>query len=373
MTASPPPSPPRGRLALAAVAAVAVVAVAVGVLVVRKRTAEARQADERRRVAAEGTPVRAATVEPGSPTRNVSVTGEARAFVQTTLYAKLSGYVTAMRVDKGDRVKEGQILARIESPDADQQVASAEADLALKKIAAQRAQALAPSHVISDQELDQAETALRVSEAALERARVNQSYAVIRAPFSGRITARYVDEGALVAAATGSTSSVQPLLDLADMDRIRIYAYLPQDDAMAVREGDEADLALGRGEKVAARVTRVSRSLDPRTRTMLVEIDLPNDPPRVYPGQFVPVSIRVRRTPHPSVPPSAVVFRGDAPRVAIIEGGRVRFVPVELGDDDGTRIEIRKGLRVGEQVALDAGGLADGSAVQVPRQAAPGK
>ncbi len=366
------PSPPRRGLAFAFLGAAVVVAIAVGLLVVRKRSSEARQADERRRVAAEGTPVRAAVVEPGSPTRTVSVTGEARAYRQATLYAKLSGYVTAMRVDKGDRVKEGEVLARIESPDADQQVASAEADLALKKVAAQRAQALAPSHVISDQELDQAETALRVSEAALQRARVNQSYAVIRAPFSGRITARYVDEGALVAAATGSTSSVQPLLDLADMDRIRVFAYLPQDDAMAVREGDDAELTLGRGEKVAAHVSRVSRSLDARTRTMLVEIDLPNDPPRVYPGQFVPASIRVRRTAHPSVPPSAVVFRGDAPKVALVENGHVRFVPVELGEHDGTRVEIRKGVQVGEQVALDAGGLADGAAVQVPRQAAAG-
>ncbi len=371
MTSSP--SPARRGLAVAFLGAVVVNALAVGLLVVRKRSSEARPAAARRRVAAEGTPVRAATVEAGGPTRTVSVTGEARAFRQTTLYAKLSGYVTAMRVDRGDRVKEGEVLARVESPDADQQVASAEADLALKKIAAQRAQALAPSHVISDQELDQAETALRVSEAALERARVNQSYALIRAPFSGRITARYVDEGALVAAATGSTSSVQPLLDLADMDRIRIFAYLPQDDAMAVREGDDAELTLRRGEKVTAHVTRVSRSLDARTRTMLVEIDLPNDPPRLYPGQFVQVSIQVRRTPHPSVPPSAVVFRGDAPRVALIENGHVRFVPVELGEHDGTRVEIRKGVQVGQQVALDAGGLSDGAAVQVSRQAAAGK
>jgi len=352
-----------------AAGAILLAGVGLGILLVRKNVAEAKEVHERVAAAEAGTRIRAASVEMESPTRTVSLTGEARAFRQATLYAKVSGYVTGMRVDKGDEVREGQVLAVLESPDAAEQVASAEADLALKQQAAQRARALAPSHVVSDQEVEQAETALRVAEAALARAKVTQSYATIRAPFSGRVTARYVDEGALVAAATGSTSSVQPLLELADMDRVRIDAYLPQDDALAVREGDDAALLLDRGEEIQAKVTRISRSLDPRTRTMLAEILVPNDPPRMYPGQFVQVRLEVARPVRPSVPPAALVFHGDSPAVAVIDGKRVHFVPVVTGEHDGTRVEIVRGLNGGERVALDAGGLSDGAAVQVAENA----
>ena len=348
-----------------AVVAILLTGIGLGILFVRKHGAEAKEMHERLAAAEAGTRIRAATVELESPRRAVSLTGEVRAFRQATLYAKVSGYVTEMRVDKGDRAREGQVLAVLESPDAAEQVASAEADLALKQQAAQRARTLAPSHVVSDQEVEQAETALKVAEAALARAKVTRSYATIRAPFSGRITARYVDEGALVAAATGSTSSVQPLLELADMDRVRVYAYLPQDDALAVREGDDAALLLDRGEEMQAKVTRVSRSLDPRTRTMLAEILVPNDPPRMYPGQFVQVRLEVARQVRPAVPPLALVFRGDSPLVAVIDGNRVHFVPVVTGEHDGTSVEIVRGLKGGERVALDAGGLSDGAAVQV--------
>ncbi len=354
----------------AAVVAIAVAAAGLGLLYARKHGAEARELRERVNAAEAGTPIRAATVEMARPTRAVSLTGEVRAFRQATLYAKVSGYVTRMRVDKGDRVREGQVLAVLESPDAAEQVASAEAALALRQQEARRARTLAPSHVVSDQEVEQAETALRVAETGLARARVTQSYATIRAPFSGRVTARYVDEGALVAAATGSTSSVQPLLEVADMDQVRVSAYLPQEDALAAREGDDAVLRLDRGEEIQARVSRISRSLDPRTRTMLAEIVVPNDPPRMYPGQFVQVRLEVARPSRPSVPPLALVFRGDSQAVAVIEANRVHFVPVVTGEQDGTRVEIVRGLKGGERVALDPSRLSDGAAVQVAEGAA---
>ncbi len=365
-----PGTAPGRRVVAAAAAAVVAAAVLVGLLVVRKHSAEAREADARRRVADAGAPVRVVTVEMGSATRPVFVTGEVRAFRQVTLYAKLSGYVTRMHVDKGDRVREGQVLAVLESPEAKEQLASAEADLVLKQRDANRARALAPSHVISDQEVDQATSALEVAQASVGRAKANLDYATLRAPFSGRITARYVDEGALVAAATGSTSSVQPLLDLAEMDVVRVLAYLPQDDALAAKEGDAAVLQVGGGEELHARVTRISRSLDPRTRTMLVEIDVRNEPPRIYPGQFVPLRVLVGRPARPAVPPAALVFRGDATFVARVDDRRIRLVPVKVGEHDGPLVQVVAGLRGGETVALDAGGLADGAAVQ-PRQAAP--
>jgi RND family efflux transporter MFP subunit len=359
-----PTTPDGRRLAVLSVASVLVAALAVLGLVARRGGAEAREADLRQKLAAEGVPVRTATVEMGSPTRPVAATGEVHAFRQATLYAKVSGYVTSMRVDKGDRVRQGEVLALLEAPAVEQQVASARADLILKEQEARRVEALEPSHVVSEQDVEQAVSARRVAEAALERARALLSYATLRAPFTGRVTARYVDEGALVAAATGSTSSVQPILDVAEMDRVRVFAYLPQDDALEVREGDEAELSLPHGEVLRAPVARLARSLDPRTRTMLVEIDVPNDPPAVYPGQFVPVRILVHRPPHPAIPTAALVFRGDSPQVALVEGHRVHFVPVVLGHDDGPRVEVLRGLAGGELLALDASSLSEGAPVQ---------
>jgi membrane fusion protein, multidrug efflux system len=360
-----------GRRVLAAVTvAILVVAAGLGVLLLRKHGREARESQARRAEAAAGAPVRAVTVQMGSPTRTVSLIGEVRALRQSTLYAKLSGYVTSMKVDKGDKVRDGQVLAVVESPDAAEQVASAEADVALRQQVARRAETLAPSGVVSDQDVEQAETALKVAEAGLAQARVKLSYASLRAPFTGRITARYVDEGTLVAAATGSTTSVQPLLEIANMDRVRVQVYLPQDDALRVRTGDDAVLVLDRGGEIPAQVTRMTRSLDPRTRTMLVEMEVPNDPPRMYPGEFVQVQLRIARPARPVVPSAALTSRGGTSAVAVVEGGRVRFVPVVTGEHDGANVEIVQGLVGGERVALDAGGLSDGAPVQ-PVEASP--
>ncbi len=355
-------------------ASTAAIALAIGgvlALFAVRHTAEARERDVRRAAADAGPVVRTTTAEVARRSRIVTLTGEVRAWRQATLYAKLAGYVRRILVDKGDRVREGQLLATIESPDADQQVAAAEADLLLREQEARRARELAPRSIVSQQELDQAETALRVARTALARARAMQSYAALRAPFDGYVTARFVDAGALLPAATGSTSSAQPVVEIADMDRLRVTAYPGQDEALAVREGDVATISSGDRAPVEAKVVRLSRSLDPRTRTMLVEMVVENVPARMYPGQFVRIDLRIPRPPRPVVPAQALVFRGEAVSVAVVEANRVRVVPIVPGDHDGREVEVLRGLRGGEQVALDASGLADGAPVQpVARPAA---
>jgi RND family efflux transporter MFP subunit len=345
-------------------AAVVVAAVGVVALFAKKETAEAREGRTRASQVEKGPLVRTALVEVAPGSKVLTLTGEVRAYDQATLYGKVSGYVKRMAVDKGERVRKGQVLAALESPDADEQVFAAQADLILKQQQERRTRALAPTHTVSEQDLDQAESALKLAESALARAKVLQSYATLRAPFDGVVTARFVDPGALVAAATGSTTSVQPVLELAAMDRLRVWIYLPQDDALAVREGDEALLAPREGSPIHATVTRVTHSLDPRTRTMLAEIVVPNVPARMVPGQFVTVQLHVPRPPRPLVLADALVIRGKSASVALVEKDRVRLVPVVMGDSDGKKVEVLEGLQGGERVALNAGALPDGSPVQ---------
>jgi RND family efflux transporter MFP subunit len=363
------PAPGRSRATRALLScALAVAAAAGGVLflAVGKRSAEAREARDRQASVAAGPVVRTARVELARGGRLVSLTGEVRAWRQAVVYAKVSGYLRTLLVEKGDRVREGQVLGTLESPDADEQVAGAEAEVELRRQQARRARDLAPSGVVSRQELDQAEGALRLAEAALARARALQAYATLRAPFAGVVTARFVDPGALLPAATGSTSAAQPVLEVSDMDRLRVLVYLSQDDALAAREGDEAVLLPeSPGEApLPARVTHLSRSLDPRTRTMQAEVVVDNVPARMYPGQFVKVQLRLARPERPLVPADALVFRGESPSVAVLEGKRVRLVKIVAGEHDGRNVEVLQGLRGGEVVALDASGLPDGSPVQ---------
>jgi len=370
-TSSDQSSAPAGRrptrLYVFGVGAVVLAVAGVAWMNWHRHTALAEETQSRQKSVAEGPFVRVSKVDIAPAVRAISLPGEVHPFQQATLYAKVSGYVTSIRVDKGDRVKEGQLLATLESPDVDQQVHAAEADLALRRQMAKRAQALVAPHVISEQELDQAIAAVKTAEAALARAKAMREYESLRAPFSGVITARYVDKGALVPAATGSTQSALPVVDIADMDRLRIYVYLGQDIAPFVREGDPVRISFDErpGEPMDAKVTRISRALDPRTRTMLCEVDVDNPNQRFYPGTFVHVALRVEAAPTPLVPAEALISRGAGMFVATVQDRKVHLVNVQTGIDDGRKVQILAGLKGDEWVALNlSSSVSDGASVQ---------
>src|SRR5207302_626057 len=197
-------------LVLAAVAGTAV-------LFVREQRANARQVEQLQRDLVRGPVVRVARVRLAPAERVVSLPAEVRADRRAVLYAKVSGYVKKVMVDRGDRVKEGQQLAMLESPDLDQQVAAAEAEVTLRRQQLQRALRLV-GRSMSQNDREQAEEAVKVAQSALDRARVMKGYDTLRAPFDGTVVARYADPGALLPAATGSTSSAQPLLEVAQLD-----------------------------------------------------------------------------------------------------------------------------------------------------------
>jgi RND family efflux transporter MFP subunit len=353
--------------------AILVIAAAAGVLTLflRERSAQARQEDWLKKELAQGPTVRAARVETAPANRVVVLPAEVRAELRAILYAKVSGYVKEVRVDKGERVRKGQVLAVLESPDLDEQVLSAQAQLSLRTQQLGRARRLETPGYISHDQREQLEEAAKVAESSVARARAQKGYQILRAPFDGTITARFADPGTLLPAATGSTSSAQALLEIAQLDRLRVALQLGQDDAARVRVGDAVTLQIAPDQPpFESRVSRISQSLDSRSRTMLCEVDLPHPPPGLYPGAFIETTLPLHGPPRPLVPTEALIGQSGQLFVALIEDGRVHFQRVKLGIDDGARVEVLDGLRGGELVALNLSpDVADGTPVRVRDEA----
>ncbi len=357
----------RSRSILAAcVLAVVVAGAGAFVLFEREHAALARQADTLKQELDQGPVVQVVKVKVAAADRLVALPAEVRADQKATLYAKVSGYVKKVLVDKGDRVRRGQEVAEIESPDVDEALRAAEADLALRQKIRERTEKLAPTGRVSQQEREQAEESVNVAQAAVAKARADKSYEILRAPFDGVVTGRFADPGALLPAATGSTSSAQPLIEIADLSKLRIALNLAQDDAARVRVSDAVTLQAAPDQApFEARISRMTHALDPRTRTMLCEIDLVRPPAGLYPGAFVEAKLPLRGNPRPLVPTGALVAVGGQMVVPLVEGDHVHFQQVKLGADDGAEVEVVDGLRGGETVAVNLGAdVQDGSPVR---------
>ena len=368
--AAPPsavePPPRAAPIALASLLLVLAAVAGIVALFARQRSAQAEQSQVLQRELAAGPLVRVAHVKKGAAERTISLPAEVRAERRATLYAKVSGYVKEVRVDRGDRVTRGQALAVLESPDLDEQVASAQAELSLRKLQAARAEKLSSGGRVSQSEREQASEAVQLASSALARARVMQGYQVLRAPFDGTVTARFADAGALLPAATGSTSSAQPLLEVAQIDRLRVALQLGQDEAARVHQGDKVMLRASPDEPAfEARISRLAQTLDPRTRTMLCEIDLVRPPAGLYPGAFVQASVGLRGAVRAQVPTEALVAQAGKLFIALVQNGKIHFQPVRLGVDDGQSVEVLEGLQGDELVALSLSSeVAEGATIR---------
>jgi len=364
----PPADSPRrrgGRRLLLVLAAAVVLAVAgVADLTWARQKRESTARDRLAQVAEQGPRVLVAPASRPTGSRVVTLPGDVRPYWQSTLYAKVNGYVSEIPVDKGDRVRRGQVLARIASPETDDQVRSAAATLSLKQRNEARIEKLAPTGYVSRADIDQAESDLHAAEAEYHRLRALQQYETLRAPFDGLVTARYVDPGALLTA----SSTGAPVVDLADPARVLVYVYVGQDVAPFVRVGDRGEVTLDQqaAVRLGARVARIADAIDPRSRSMLVELGLDDAPgARLVPGLFVHVDLHVATPALPTVPSDALVSRGDHLQVATIREGRLHFVDVVPGDTDGRQLQIRQGVEEGEVVALSPpSDLAEGAPVQ---------
>jgi membrane fusion protein (multidrug efflux system) len=317
---------------------------------------------------AQGPPVQVTTITQGPKERLIKLLGDTRAYQTATLYGKVSGYIRSIPVDRGDHVKEGQVVAEVQSAETDRQYDSAVSDLDNKHKNADRERDLVARGWTSVQSADAANTAYRMAEANVAQLAVMKSYEVLRAPFDGTVTARFVDMGALVQSSVTNQTSNQPVLTISDLSRLRVDIYVDQEDVPFVHVGDMADVVDGSNpdRHVRARIARTSDVLDPRTRTLFVELDVDNSDDFLMPGSFVYVTLHVPITAYPEIPVAALVVRGANTFIADVGGDNlVRFHPVKVASTDGTLASLAAGARVGDRVALNLPDeVGDGSKVR---------
>ncbi len=298
----------------------------------------------------------------------VRLIGEAHPYQSAVIYAKVSGYMRSISVDKGDFVRTDQSIAVIESPEIDKQYQAAVADAHNKELIANRAATLVKKEMISQQDADQAAADAAVSKANLEQIGTLKSYEQVRAPFSGTVTARYSDPGALIQNAATSQTSSLPLVEISETSRLRIYVYVDQAQAPFVRNGDAVTIVdqANANVKLAARVTRTSGAIDPKTRTLLVEIDLENPHNRILSGSFVQVELKVQTPRYLEVPSDALIVRGTQTFVAVVTpSNTIKFTQVAVAEQTGETARLFSGLDEGARVARSIGErVAEGGNVQ---------
>jgi RND family efflux transporter MFP subunit len=350
-----------------AVIIIIVALVIAAVLFAYKRLAYQRQSNELKQTAGAGPFVNTATVVLGPQGRVLTLIGEAKPYAEVTLYSKVSGYLHAIPVDKGDKVKKGQLIASIESPETDQDFAGASADSANKRAIANRMKALKEKNLISRQEAEQADADARVSESRRDTTGVIKSYETMHAPFDGTITARYADPGSLVQAATGAQTGALPLVRISDVTRLRIFVYLDQKDASYVKIGDPVEIRIDEtpGHTLKATISRITNELDPATRMLQTEIDVDNKNNAIIPGSFVHVDLKANLPRSLEVPSEALVYQQKKNQVAVVENNTIHYRDVVVQSNDGRIAQIASGLKEGEIVAIAVGSsLLENSKVQ---------
>ncbi len=320
----------------------------------------------------------------GAP-HDLTLPGSVQAFTQAQLYARVNGYLARWLVDIGDTVKEGQLLAEIESPDVDAQLrqaaanqAQARANLEIARITYTREQELAAKQVVSRQEFDQSRTAYEAARAALEAGeanvqnlRVQQNFEKIVAPFAGRITTRLVDIGALVSQGSGSTGT--PLFGIAQTDPLRIYVNVPQANYPSIRADVPARLIVPEfpGRSFKGKVARYSAAIDPASRTLLTEVDISNPDGVLNAGMYGEIKFTLVDANAPILIPSdALVFQSKGPEVVTItSGGLIHRQPVQVGRDFGKSMEIVDGLKENARIVVNpSDDLTEGLHVQARPQ-----
>jgi RND family efflux transporter MFP subunit len=338
--------------------------------------------------------VRVAPVRASGSTISVTWPGTTEAFAQANIFARASGYISKRNVDIGSRVKTGDLLIEITAPEVEHQIAQAEGTLAQLQAALLQAKAnrdlaqvtwdrdapLVKEGWVTKQQGDTDRLNLESREAAVAVGQANvvaqqaqlkvlnqqKDYQSVVAPFDGVITARNIDIGSLVQAdATSGTF----LFTLMKSDELRIQLYVPQDEALGVTPGVEAIVRVPEipGRDFPGTVTRIADALQPGTRTLLTEIDVPNPDRVLSPGLYCNVELKIpRKTPSLIVPSDAVIFNSAGLTVAVVENGVARFHKITVARDFGTTVEVTLGVKEGDQVILNpAVDLTDGQKVQI--------
>ncbi|MGO9454192.1 MAG: efflux RND transporter periplasmic adaptor subunit [Candidatus Binataceae bacterium] len=350
------------------IGAISVVVILTGGLVLARDLWIGRQTSELAQENAAGPRVLVAQVTHAPAIRNIKLPATLVGFDQTDIYAKVAGYMKKIYVDKGDRVHPGEVIAIIESPETDQQVANARANYNLAIVTDRRYDVLLRGGVISKQDFDTEHANMLQSRATLDQDLALQKYEIVTAPFDGIVSMRYVDPGHLVPQSTAGASDDSAIIQVAKMKPLRLYAYMPQDMALFVKNGDHSTFTINEYPKrqFIGTVTRHPEALAADSRTMIVEVDLPNEDLALYPGMYGFVSFVVSvPAGAPMVPDDALIFRDNKVFVPVVDDNKLHLAEVSLGYDNGVAVEITNGVGDADLVALNVGQAArDGETVQ---------
>jgi RND family efflux transporter MFP subunit len=334
------------------------------------------------------------TVRPAPQTDALALPGEAAAWQESTIYARVDGYVGKWFVDIGDHVHEGQVLATIETPRLDAELVAAQARLraADAEVTVREAEARfarstyerwnnSPKGVVSEQEREEKKAAsesaqarknaavaqVNLAQAEVDRLAASKGFKEVRAPLTGVIVQRQIDIGNLVTA--GSTSGNTPLYRMTENDPIRIFVFAPQSAAASMKVGTPAHISVSnlQGRSFDGTITRTANAVDANARTLRVEVDLPNPDGALVPGLFVQAAFSLHTQGVSQVPAAALVFGVSGPQVAIVgSNGSVEFRNVSIARDNGGVVELASGVRPGEKVALNISSqIADGAKVRL--------
>jgi RND family efflux transporter MFP subunit len=338
--------------------------------------------------------VRVATIQPSSATTNVTLPATTTAFEAANIFARTNGYIEKRYVDIGDKVKAGQLLAEITAPELDHQIAQAQATFAQDQATVQQNQAsrelaqvtnsrdsnLVKKGWLTQQQGDNDRLTLRSQDAAVGVAQSNlaaqeaqirvlqqeKAYQRVVAPFDGVITQRNIDNGSLVTA--GSTF----MFTLMHPDVIRTQVFVPQDEAFGISPGVDAVIRVPEipDRTFPGKVTRIATALQPGSRTLLTEIDVPNPDGALNPGIYCTVELMIpRKTPSLTIPSEAVVFDQNGLHVDVVQNGTVHEQKISIARDFGTSVEVHDGVKVGDQVVRNPSvDLAEGAKVAIKAQ-----
>lgn len=324
-----------------------------------------------------------AVVQPQSEPGNdeLVLPGNLQAYIESPIFAQTTGYLVRWYKDIGSQVQKGELLATIDTPEVDQQLSQARASreqikaaLGLAKISADRWADLRKTDSVSQQEADQqasgyqqAVANLAAAEANVRRLEQLESFKNVYSPFSGVLTRRNVDPGALInsGAATG-----REMFDIARVDPLRVYVSVPQAYAPSMKVGAKANVTLQEfpGQKFMGAVARTAEAIDPATRTLNTEVDVPNKNGKLLPGSFGQVHFATGSSvPRITIPVNAMLFRAQGPQVAVVDkDGKVHLRPIVIGRDFGATLEILGGVEVSDQIIINpSDSLEEGQPVHV--------
>jgi RND family efflux transporter MFP subunit len=374
--------PLSGHKALGVIVALVAAAIAIAILGIVPRV-RARTTLQKETDALAAPDVLVAPPRAGAVTQKVVLPGNVQAFTDSPIYARTSGYLKSWTADIGAHVKKGQRLAVIASPEVDQQLAQAKADLATAQANSKyaetqsaRYQGLLSENAVSKQDTDNfraqaSSTSNQVAAAEANKRRLSQltDFENVIAPFDGVITARNVDVGTLIDA-----GAARELFHLASDDVLRVYVNVPQIYARAATPGMSADLTVSEhpGRTFVGKIVRTSSAIDPTFRTLLVEIDVDNRHHDLFPGDYAQVHLDLPGQPSLTLPVPTLMFRSEGLRVAVVRGDKARLVPITIGRDDGKTVEVTEGLQASDLVIQNPpDSLIDGETVRVVTPASP--